>query len=356
MIIRDNKLSLIIFAISLCCFQSTSFAQEMFFAENDDGASEIGFQGSEDHPVNMECHPPLGAIGGSSIANVGDSASSGVLGSDSTLFTVLSFDTVPMATGNFVIKLSEFNSFGNPFGNLGMVIVEFITSEERLPDRFIADSLVDIPGYTEIGRYNQSELFDVDGIDISNAINSVLNLEDHPQYIFIRIRFETCQNGDNNGDAFRLALVGNPGRAHILGTASGVLPVDGSLAGSWYLDARNGEGAIIDIWDSASDRVVVLYLYTFSNDGSGEQAYFVGSGSIVGNEVLITMHQTRGPTFGPDYDKDDFIIEEWGTINLIFVSCEEIQLVYLSPTYGRGVLTMNRLGLPTQGVTGVCSG
>lgn len=76
----------------------------------------------------------------------------------------------------------------------------------------------------------------------------------------------------------------------------------------------------------------------------------------MGNEVLITMNQSRGPTFGPNYDKDDLILDEWGTINLIFVSCEEIQLEYISPSYGNGILTMNRLGLPTQGVTGVCSG
>lgn len=352
MAIRDNIFSLVILAISLCCIQSTSFAQEMFFADNDDGVSEAGFQGSEGYPANMVCEPPLGTLGGSSLANVGDSASSGVLGSDSNLYTVLSFDTIPMAVGSFALKLSEFNTFGDAFGKLGKVTVEFITSEETLTARDQAASA----GYTVIGRYSRDELFHADGIDISNAINSVLNMEDHQQFIFIRIRFETCQNGDNMGDAFRIAMQGDPGRAHILGTASGVLPADGSLAGSWYLDARDGEGAIIDMWDSAGERRVVLYLYTFTNDGSGEQLYLVGAGSIVGDQVLITMHQTRGPTFGPDYDKDDFIIEEWGTVTIIFVACNEIQIVYDSPTYGTGTLTMNRLGLPIQGVTGVCSG
>ncbi|MCP4048864.1 MAG: hypothetical protein GY732_23060 [Gammaproteobacteria bacterium] len=349
-------LFLAIFTISLCHVYSSLFAQEVFFAVNDDGVSEIGIQGSESHPANLECAPPLGILGGSGAANVGDSASSGALGSDSNLYTVLSFDTVPMALGNFVMKLSEFSSIGNAFGDLGKVIVEFIASDVDFPNRLGSNSAVDGPGYTLIGRYTRDELFDIDGIDVSNAINSVLNSPDHARYIYIRIRFEMCQNGDNMEDAFRIATQGHPNRVHILGTASGVLPVDGSLAGSWFLYARNGEGAIIDIWDSAGARVVALYLFTYSDDGNGDQVYVVGAGSIVGDEVTLTMYRTHGPTFGPNFDPGDLVEVEWGTIILTFISCEEIQIDYDSPTFGMGTLNMNRLGLPIQGVTGVCSG
>jgi len=354
---RTNNMRLlkVVLTIGMCASFSTSLAQEMFFAVNDNGTNEVGIQGSESHLVDMNCDPPLGKIGGLARASVGDFASSGQLGSDAVAYSVFSFDTLPMAVGNFTLKLSEVSFSGNAFGDLGKVIVEYITSDVKYPDRFNPNSPVDQAGYATIGYLSHEELFDPDGIDISNAFNSVLNQESHPQYIYIRIRFEVCQNGNNMDDLVRIAKQGDAGRAHVLGTASGVLPVDGSLAGSWYLPERNGEGAVIDIWDYDGSRVVALYFYTYRNDASGNQLYVVGGDAIVGNEVTLTMFETSGPTFGPGYDRDDLVEDEWGTVILTFISCGSIQLQYDSPEYGKGTLSMVRFSNPIQGVIGVCN-
>ena len=114
------------------------------------------------------------------------------------------------------------------------------------------------------------------------------------------------------------------------------------LSGSWYLPARNGEGIVFQT--IAPGRA---FAYWFTYNQAGEQAWFFGFGSIKdGKLVLDQVYAPTGPKFGPDYDPDDLVLNEWGSLDFN-LSCSGFSYSYESEGFGSGqreVQNLSRIG------------
>jgi hypothetical protein len=126
-----------------------------------------------------------------------------------------------------------------------------------------------------------------------------------------------------------------------LPASSKVTDIGAFMSGSWFDPAHDGEGWLIEV---LSDDVALVYW--FSYDGDGNQAWFVGVGTIDGktitiNDVLIP----RGAVFGDNFDPGDVSLDAWGTITIIFDECDSGTLSYESsiPEFGSGMLQLVRI-------------
>jgi hypothetical protein len=120
------------------------------------------------------------------------------------------------------------------------------------------------------------------------------------------------------------------------------------ITGSWFLDARDGEGYNIEIVGSALDPQLLAYFYTY--DDAGNQMWLVGQGEANGDTAVVPVQVTSGPVYGDDYDRDDVLREDWGTLTFKFSSCTAGSVVRES-TMGFGTTTVDIVRLTS--VTGL---
>ncbi len=87
---------------------------------------------------------------------------------------------------------------------------------------------------------------------------------------------------------------------------------------AFYDTGRNGEGVFVELLDNGE---AVAYVFTYSPDGTG-QSWMLGFGEQVGFGIVITeMFLPTGPSFGPDFDPDDLVMNPFGSLALAFPSC-----------------------------------
>jgi len=115
-------------------------------------------------------------------------------------------------------------------------------------------------------------------------------------------------------------------------------PIVPCITGSWYLDARDGEGYNIEITGSELDPQVLAYFYTYDDDGN--QMWLVGSGPANGDTAVVPVQVTSGPVYGDDYDKDAVLRENWGTLTFKFTS-KDTGTVVRASTMGFGTTTVD---------------
>jgi hypothetical protein len=90
------------------------------------------------------------------------------------------------------------------------------------------------------------------------------------------------------------------------------------ITGSWYLDARDGEGYNIEIIGSELAPQVLVYFYTY--DDAGNQMWISGVGEANGDTAIVPVEVFSGPVYGDDYDKGDLDREDWGTLTFTFTT------------------------------------
>jgi len=93
------------------------------------------------------------------------------------------------------------------------------------------------------------------------------------------------------------------------------------ISGSWNDPVRNYEGYAFEVIGTPGDYWVNTYFYTY--DEVGNQMWVTGVGPVDGDTVVVPMVVTSGAVFGEDFDTNDVIIEEWGTMTFTFSSCIE---------------------------------
>lgn len=117
-----------------------------------------------------------------------------------------------------------------------------------------------------------------------------------------------------------------------------------AISGSWYAPTRSGEGIIVQALEDGS---VIAIWFTFPPEGStAKQAWILAQGGAIdGSRVRFDQVFTvRGPRFGPGFDPAARVIEPWGTLELNFGGCNEVQLSYSGPaSWGSATRTMQRL-------------
>ena len=111
-------------------------------------------------------------------------------------------------------------------------------------------------------------------------------------------------------------------------------------SGSWYNPFQSGHGFAIEV---LIDSRVLVYWFTY--DKEGNQAWFFGTGEIVGEELVITeTFSTRGPSFGPDFNPDDLELIPWGELRFD-LRCINGKMSYNSvqEEFGSGLIHLKRL-------------
>jgi hypothetical protein len=108
------------------------------------------------------------------------------------------------------------------------------------------------------------------------------------------------------------------------------------ITGSWYLDARDGEGYNIEIIGKELDPQVLAYFYTYDDDGN--QMWVTGVGPANGDTAIVPVEVFSGPVYGDAYDKGDLDREDWGTLTFTFTTKDTGSVVRAS-TIGFGTTT-----------------
>lgn len=128
------------------------------------------------------------------------------------------------------------------------------------------------------------------------------------------------------------------------------------FSGAWFDPERSGEGFVVEVLPD--DRTVV-YWFTYTPDGSGQQVWMIGSGDLSpnvptvpvqppGNQFTVTLYQPQGGSYGPDFDPEDVDLVEWGELTISFPEPDrgEVQFDSDFAAYGSGQFPIERLARP----------
>jgi len=122
------------------------------------------------------------------------------------------------------------------------------------------------------------------------------------------------------------------------------------ISGSWYDPKHSGEGWLIEV---LSDKQALIFWFSFDSDGN--QAWFVGAGTIDGKTITVEKAQIpRGGAFGPGFNPGDVSRDAWGSMTFTFDGCNSGTMSYASSIeeFGFGTLNLQRI----TGVAGLdCS-
>ena len=132
------------------------------------------------------------------------------------------------------------------------------------------------------------------------------------------------------------------------------IEIDGGYSGSWFVQARDGEGFIFNIAEIGGVNTLVVFYFTYENDGSGRQAWVVGSAPIIGNVADVPMVINSGAQFGDAFDAADVVETPWGNVKVSWQSCD-LATVEVTSSFGDISFDISRVTLPTIGATGTCA-
>ena len=117
--------------------------------------------------------------------------------------------------------------------------------------------------------------------------------------------------------------------------------IDRSRSGNYFDPTRAGEG--IQLALEADGQSWVLTFYTYLD---GEQVWMIGSGERSGNTINFgDVVITRGGDYGAEFDPDLVELISFGTFNLEFIGCNDLQLMITSelPQFSSDTRTLTRI-------------
>jgi plastocyanin len=134
---------------------------------------------------------------------------------------------------------------------------------------------------------------------------------------------------------------GMAGSVNVTGTAP-TPPLGAGYTGTWYDTAQSGHGIFVEILPG---NLLLAYWFTFTPDG--QQAWFGGVGSIVGNSATMTAVRSTGARFIPNFNPAEVVRGDWGTLTFTFTDCSNGRVDFNSVAgFGTGSMTLKRLTLP----------
>jgi len=124
--------------------------------------------------------------------------------------------------------------------------------------------------------------------------------------------------------------------------------VDAKATGAWFDPSHDGEGWKIEIINPTT---AIVYWFTFPPPGAAKagmgngQAWMIGVGEIKGDKIIIDeVNITKGAKFGPDFDPNDVVSENWGNMEFTFSGPDAGTMIYNGPPeWGSGSFDINRL-------------
>lgn len=117
---------------------------------------------------------------------------------------------------------------------------------------------------------------------------------------------------------------------------AGITP---AYTGTWINQAEPGHGMLIEI---LPDNRLLAWWFTFTPDG--QQAWFGGIGTYVGNLATIQVIKAQGGRFLPNFNPADIQNPVLGTMQIRFDSCLKGQVDYaFGQGFGSGTWPIDRL-------------
>jgi hypothetical protein len=136
----------------------------------------------------------------------------------------------------------------------------------------------------------------------------------------------------------------------------------GNWSGSWYSPERSGEGFNVEILepDAGNPRArILVYWYTYTPDGSGEQVWLTGVGEFDadgGVAANVPLHYTEGGRFASPLNPGLVERIPWGSVRIGFGNCDEGRVFYFpnDPAWPAGDYFIRRLSPQIEGLGWVC--
>ena len=120
-------------------------------------------------------------------------------------------------------------------------------------------------------------------------------------------------------------------------TAAHSYDISKEITGSWYNPDESGHGLILEV---LADSQLLAYWFTY--DEFGNQAWFVGLGTIQGDSASMDIVKTNGGIFGTEFDPTAVVRNDWGNLSITFNSCNTGSVTY-NTLFGAGTLALSRL-------------
>ena len=130
---------------------------------------------------------------------------------------------------------------------------------------------------------------------------------------------------------------------------SALLPITGKQSGNWYSPSRSGEGFVLEVGASGTDRTMIATWFTYKD---GQQLWMIGSASLpVGaTSIQVPMFITRGGQFGAAFNPATVVAEAWGTLTFTFPGCNAATVNYAPIVGAGGTIQMVRLKTQIDGL------
>jgi hypothetical protein len=131
-----------------------------------------------------------------------------------------------------------------------------------------------------------------------------------------------------------------PGATAAPPAAFAIIP---GITGAWYDPQQSGHGLFLEVL--AGNRLLAWW---FTFDAEGNQAWFGGVGTYVGDVATIPFTRTTGGRFIPNFNAAQVSNPAWGTATIRFSSCGRGRIDYVSnsPGFGSGGMDLTRLTQP----------
>ena len=117
--------------------------------------------------------------------------------------------------------------------------------------------------------------------------------------------------------------------------------ITSAITGNWYDPAQNGHGFQLEM---IAPTIVTAFWFTF--DLAGNPAWLVGTGTVDGNRVVMTVNRSSGGRFPPNFDAAAIVNRPWGTWTFTFTGCDagRVEWATSDPAFtSAGVLPLARL-------------
>jgi hypothetical protein len=110
--------------------------------------------------------------------------------------------------------------------------------------------------------------------------------------------------------------------------------IDGTLTGSWFNPAQNGQGWVIEVTSTPSGNDQFL-VYFYGYDDAGQQLWLLGTtGDINGTQVTVDVIRFAGMGFGGGFDPNSVSNEIVGTMTFDFSDCNNATVNFLASNAG----------------------
>lgn len=156
-------------------------------------------------------------------------------------------------------------------------------------------------------------------------------------FLFAAPAVDACSlpHGDKAQLETRLAMGGKATDGYHVGPG---------VSGAWFDAARNGEGIILEF--QPNGRALAIW-FTYPAAGEpGEQAWLIAQDGIVDGDSIRFSQVLRpvGGRFGAAFDPAQVQLQNWGTLELRFASCNATTVTWAGPaSYGSGSRALSRL-------------